>query len=184
MGWAAQARRRRGLPPRRARATSERAAERAAHVRAVLRGRGEDAVSPVIGVILMVAVTVVLAAVVFLMVNPVDEGEQSPTLSFRRDEGQDQIELVRGANGNWGDIRLFVSGGVHPGLRYELNAEAGAASPEVGAGVVMPTADLRGGDFVSFCADGGADDLSVGLTHIDSSTYLYEGTFLRIRPCL
>lgn len=46
----------------------------------------EEAVSPVIGVILMVAITVVLAAIVFLLVSDLGgPSEVPPAISFRED---------------------------------------------------------------------------------------------------
>jgi flagellin-like protein len=50
-------------------------------------GRGEDAVSPVIGVILMVAITVVLAAVIGAFVFGMGPGERAPSINFRVGSG-------------------------------------------------------------------------------------------------
>lgn len=56
----------------------------------------EDAVSPVIGVILMVAITVVLAAVVFVLVSRLadDPGSQAGKINFSKDESQDRLTVV------------------------------------------------------------------------------------------
>ena len=45
--------------------------------------KGEDAVSPVIGVILMVAITVILAAVIGAFVFGMGPQESAPTINFR-----------------------------------------------------------------------------------------------------
>ncbi|MEK6985029.1 MAG: type IV pilin N-terminal domain-containing protein [Candidatus Thermoplasmatota archaeon] len=51
----------------------------------------DEAVSPVIGVILMVAITVVLAAVVFVLVSGLsgDQKDQAPSLSFSKKDDVD-----------------------------------------------------------------------------------------------
>jgi len=49
--------------------------------------KGEDAVSPVIGVILMVAITVILAAVIGAFVFSMGPGESAPTINFRAGSG-------------------------------------------------------------------------------------------------
>src|SRR5688500_16831791 len=49
--------------------------------------QNDEAVSPVIGVILMVAITVVLAAVVFVLVSNLGEGaDEKPQVGFTKDE--------------------------------------------------------------------------------------------------
>lgn len=143
----------------------------------------EQAVSPVIGTILMVAITVVLAVVIVLFVNPQNEDAEPPTLAFRRHEEADRLMLVRGTNGDWGDMRLFVPEGNGAGIRYELNDEPDGTSPEIGEGVVMPVKSLDGGDYVQFCADGGAEDQSVSLVHLASNSLVYKGEFRDLAPC-
>lgn len=50
--------------------------------------QNEEAVSPVIGVILMVAITVVMAALVFVLVSDLTEfGDPAPDVQFVRDSG-------------------------------------------------------------------------------------------------
>jgi len=68
----------------------------------------DDAVSPVIGVILMVAITVILAAVIASFVLGLgDQQETAPNTSF----GFEYLE-GEAADGNGGDaIRITVSGG-------------------------------------------------------------------------
>lgn len=71
----------------------------------------DEAVSPVIGVILMVAITVVLAAVVFVLVNNLtgDAGEASMDITGTRDEGKDRIDIITASsNADWAEIELFV----------------------------------------------------------------------------
>ncbi len=55
---------------------------------------GERAVSPVIGVILMVAITVILAAVIASFVLGLgDTDDPAPSISFSTDEGDYEFEM-------------------------------------------------------------------------------------------
>lgn len=68
---------------------------------------GQEAVSPVIGVILMVAITVVLAAVVFLMVRNLagDPGEAAPSMSLQALDGGDSFRVLKAPAGlDWADF--------------------------------------------------------------------------------
>ena len=59
----------------------------------------EEAVSPVIGVILMVAITVVLAAVVFVLVsNLSDTDSAAPTMGMSKSESNDRINIISADN--------------------------------------------------------------------------------------
>lgn len=64
--------------------------------------KGEDAVSPVIGVILMVAITVILAAVIAAFVFGMGPPEQAPQASLRA-----SADTINGVNG----IKLEHQGG-------------------------------------------------------------------------
>ena len=51
-------------------------------------GKDEEAVSPVIGVVLMVAITVIMAAVVFVLVGSLTEfDEETPNVQFTKQDG-------------------------------------------------------------------------------------------------
>lgn len=74
--------------------------------------RNEEAVSPVIGVILMVAITVVLAAVVFVLVSNLGKGsgQTAPNLQFTKDDTQDRLTITTAESGaNWNRISLRVT---------------------------------------------------------------------------
>ena len=74
----------------------------------------DEAVSPVIGVILMVAITVVLAAVVFVLVTKLsgNQNEDAPDLSFAKNETQDSLTLISVSDTtlNWDQFDLVGSG--------------------------------------------------------------------------
>ncbi len=57
--------------------------------------QNEEGVSPVVGVILMVAITVVLAAVVFVLVNGLGgAGSQAPTLGMTQNNNDREITII------------------------------------------------------------------------------------------
>ncbi len=65
----------------------------------------EEAVSPVIGVILMVAITVVLAAVVFVLVSNIGgDSESTPSMSFQKSESANTLTVVSADTADWSDI--------------------------------------------------------------------------------
>jgi flagellin-like protein len=72
----------------------------------------DEAVSPVIGVILMVAITVVLAAVVFVLVSNLSKGgsQSAPALSFNTDSVADKLTVTSAATGaDWSRLSLKVT---------------------------------------------------------------------------
>lgn len=69
----------------------------------------EAAVSPVIGVILMVAITVVLAAIVFVLVTQLSENTNtnSPRVSFQQQDDGATLMVVSAPTGlDWGDFAV------------------------------------------------------------------------------
>ena len=82
----------------------------------------ERAVSPVIGVILMVAITVILAAVIgaFVLGLASDVSESAPTaqISFEYDSGADEVTLVHegGSSFSVDNVRLTGTGGTDDDL--------------------------------------------------------------------
>lgn len=75
----------------------------------MVRKLNEEAVSPVIAVILMVAITVVLAATVFVLVSDIGSQtvKQAPQMSFRDDQEQDTVTVVQVSRPmTWGDLAV------------------------------------------------------------------------------
>jgi archaeal type IV pilus assembly protein PilA len=123
----------------------------------------ESAVSPVIGVILLVAITVVLSATVFVMVMAFkdDSARPAPTLTMSKDQAESEAQVVRAGGGlDWfEDMR--VSGSCTPLLN-------GAAFP------TAPGRPVRGGDVLT-CAPG--EDLQISSSPALGNTLLYQATF-------
>ncbi len=171
----------------------------------------EEAVSPVIGVILMVAITVVLAAVVFVMVSDVggNPAEATMAVAWETTESQDKLKVTSAASGgDWSRLVIKVvsctqaadgavirmgdsSGHVNvvagPG-GSALNAAA--TGSQCGDAISVPVATsaqaMGGGDFLSFCsAVAGTDPTSVKiqLLDIEANALVKEWSFNKLRSC-
>ena len=106
-----------------------------------------EAVSPVIGVILMVAITVVLAAVVFVLVQGLsqDKADATPVIQFQK--GGNNLTVVSSP----------------PGLNFsDLNV--------VGCSTV-PAGTIEAGDKIAGCAG----DVTIG--YKPTNTLIYSTTF-------
>lgn len=128
--------------------------------------QNDEAVSPVIGVILMVAITVVLAAVVFVLVTRLagNQEDQSPTLTFSKQSnsstpgGTLTVIAIQGAPDNgvaWTDIDIKDASG------------ALACTP-------MPTGNVEAGDVID-C--GTASDGPFYVRYVPTNTLLYTAQF-------
>ncbi|WP_436934419.1 type IV pilin [Halovenus marina] len=130
--------------------------------------KDDDAVSPVIGVILMVAITVILAAVIASFVLGLGDSanEVQPTTSFNfdYDEGSDQltISVDSGEAVPAGDIYIEgedSQGGISGQTWYSEDSTAlGGEGSEIGAGDRI-TIDSVGSDYeVTVAWDSGEGD--------------------------
>lgn len=72
------------------------------------RNDKDEAVSPVIGVILMVAITVILAAVVFVVVGNVgSDQDAAPAMSFDKDAASSSLTIIKAdSNVPWSDLSV------------------------------------------------------------------------------
>lgn len=121
--------------------------------------KDDVAVSPVIGVVLMVAITVVLAAVVFVLVGDLgSQNNEAPTAAFQSDR-----------SGEGGEILLIKVGG------QAINAEDLQISPATcvlkdPSGNEKLVGELHAGDFIA-CSEDGDVTIADGV----SNTLLYRG---------
>ena len=126
--------------------------------------QADDAVSPVIGVILMVAITVVLAAVVFVLVNGLTEGVENsePVVAFTKDE-----------NGNTAGGFLTVAD-IENGPVVLANIVLGGSSHTATActWTNADATDLSAGDQLACTAAG-----TVTISDSASGKLLYSGSF-------
>lgn len=92
----------------------------------------DEAVSPVVGVILMVAITVVLAAVVFVLVNNLGKGtSQKPNISYQQDTTNKAVSVVKADTADWKDIKFsWAAGSDTTTCTAKLNT---GTAPQIGA---------------------------------------------------
>ena len=85
--------------------------------------RDEDAVSPVIAVILMVAITVVLAATVFVLVSDIGKnaGQAPMNMGITNSETDDNLVVTSAGTGDWDAIELRADQPV----RFNLTGASG-----------------------------------------------------------
>ncbi|MEA3166828.1 MAG: Archaeal Type pilin, N-terminal [Thermoplasmata archaeon] len=153
--------------------------------------QNDEAVSPVIGVILMVAITVVLAAVVFVLVSNLGKGSSStPTFVLTRNEATDTLAVTSAdSDADWNRIAAKMTA---TGATYLCASNAGiidcgttdhdAFDPAAGAYIDSSNSELTGsphlmqaGDSIKFCAENAAT--SVAITLVDTSANSVIGTY-------
>lgn len=147
----------------------------------------DEAVSPVIGVILMVAIAVVLAGVVFIVVGTLsdDESEQSPRMSGQRDEQEDRWLVVSGANVPQNQLSMYVD---KADIRWNQGAPATLADSEpLGTTPQAMPGDEAwlAGDYIALCSTAGVQqDVELVIIHPDTNRILMTIHFADIAPCL
>lgn len=159
------------------------------------RQTADEAVSPIIGTILMVAIVVVLAGVVFMIATNLGKSvDDRPIFGIARDETMDRFEFNKVhptvPRVNY-EIRMSASGD------FDINADATGdlAAPTANIFVKMAGepggpghGTLSTGDYMSFCAQAatpGAQtaDVTVEIRHSESNSIVWKETFLSLRDC-
>jgi flagellin-like protein len=141
--------------------------------------KGEDAVSPVIGVILMVAITVILAAVIAAFVFGMGPPEQAPQASLRMtadsvtDEKIIKIQHQGGDAINMANTRITLDGGNFTGETVKVTGlgEFQAGNTWYIAGNGTTTAEVMLGQNTSIVDEGVAvsgDTVTVTIIDIPS----------------
>ncbi|MES2153542.1 MAG: type IV pilin N-terminal domain-containing protein [bacterium] len=138
----------------------------------------EEAVSPVVGVILMVAITVVLAAVVFVLVQNLGKNTtQGPTVSFNKTtnpSGGGYVTVNQAdPNTAWANIKIGVNGGAPVAATANALAPSTATACEF-SGAALPT-NVGAGQVVK-CGTG-VTSLSLTYDNSGQSSLLYQTTF-------
>ncbi len=134
----------------------------------------EEAVSAVIGVILMVAITVAIAATVYVYVSGMmGTQDAAPSLSFTKDDTtvSEKLTVVSAdpTNLDWGDLTLLINGQDSNGITD---------------GVFGQTGTVSAGDIIVFEPDPGytvatpTTDYTVAIRHEPTNTLIYEGNFV------
>lgn len=121
-----------------------------------MRRQRNDAVSPILASVSLVAAAVALAATVFLVVRGMqdDSGHVAP-IGFAQDEQEDRATVpIAQPAADWQHISLTSS----ITARFDLNAAATSSSRLLVPGVAVPVAashqSVAGADYLDFCTDG------------------------------
>jgi flagellin-like protein len=139
----------------------------------------ERAVSAVIGVILMVAITVAIAATVYVYVSGMIGGTktQTPNVACTTDSTTNKIQVATAdANIKWKDVvisqdknatwTVYYSGGVLPGTANSTSAPAG-----------LLAADITAGDYVLLSYPGTvAGNVKITLRYVPTNSLLGSWT--------
>ena len=129
-------------------------------------GSDDRAVSPVIGVILMVAITVILAAVIGTFVLGLGDslGDNQPTAQLSVSDGNNEILIEHngGDRIDAGDLRVIVdfNGDQKLSQSNEFNSTFSVGDAEA----------------ISYESDGESGDVRVRLIHIPSDSILVDRT--------
>ena len=126
----------------------------------------DDAVSPVIGVILMVAITVILAAVIgtFVLGLGDDLGQTAPQANYDvQGEGEEQVlvhdggDPIEGANVEWSEEgnQVLVHNGGDPIVAEQVTFDGTDVDDGIGADVDEETGEITAGGTI---ADAGERD--------------------------
>lgn len=127
-----------------------------------LFGSDDRAVSPVIGVILMVAITVILAAVIgtFVLGLGNQMGQSAPQASFSADydEANTNLEITHtgGAKMAASDISVVVGSTTSPISSHGVNAES-----DITAGTTVTISGVNPEDTVRLVWQQGSDDSAI-----------------------
>ena len=149
-------------------------------------GPGEEAVSPIIGTMLLVAIVVTLAAVTYLLtVQLSGQQEPAPAVGFMPNQGNGELKVIRSETGLQAS-RLAVSMS-SPGHASLGTTTASLATTAVPAGqfvtLASGTASLEAGDRFTFCLDGARGPATVQVRDQASNTLLFTAPFLDLPAC-
>ncbi len=144
----------------------------------------DEGVSPVLGVILMAAITVVLGATVFVIVQGFGQGaDQAPTIQFVRDNLNGQLIVVK-AHRPFDLTEVQVRASLDARFGYNVPPATALPANVFVALSTTPGQDLVGGDTVNFCALAGPGtvDVAVRVTN-PSDIVVYQHSFTNLDAC-
>jgi len=154
---------------------------------------GDEAVSAVIGVILMVAITVAIAATVYVYVSGMIGVQQKvPTVQMLADEDDDRLSVINtDADVYWDNLAIRVTGACTLKINGECLAAGGTNQTAFTADQYYKVVDtmmdgvshvlVHGSDFIDI--EGTAGDLSdieIIIIHDDTDTTLGTYTYSSI----
>ena len=127
---------------------------------------GEEAVSAVIGVILMVAITVAIAATVYVYVSGMmgESPESTPSVQFVKNDSDNKLTVASAdpQNLDWGDLEVTPSGAFNWSNIAEVGFTFNESADSVNAGDYITVPDGTG---------------RISIRHIDTNTLLGNWDF-------
>jgi flagellin-like protein len=123
----------------------------------------DEGVSPVLGTILMIAITVVVAGVLFLISNDLSKpDDKTPQVSFIQDKGEGTVMVTKAPT----EPHL---------IQWKVFLIRGSCTPLLNGDPLPPPADelVKGGDTLSGCEK----DQDLVIVHRESSTVIYDVDF-------
>ena len=142
--------------------------------------KNKRAVSPVVGVILMVAITIVLAATIYIWISSMSNPQATtPSISFRGLVKQDDnenyyVELtvisIQG-NAQWSDLKVEYDEGNGFNPAYLEDSNGKSPSGVIEAGQVVKIYPSQNNGFPS------GETVTIRIIHTPSNSVIYENTF-------
>lgn len=160
----------------------------------------DEAVSPVISTILMVAITVVLAATAFVLVADVggQTGKAAPAIGLRADDNLDRLVVTSAAQGaDWarlaimqtsfggtGTIYVGTSATDGDGYQNEPAAPTGPNNIATEVAISTETEPITAGQYLELCRSAGGNDgaLTVTIKDVSANALIGSFTFLSVDP--
>ena len=137
--------------------------------------KDKRAVSPVVGVILMVAITIVLAATIYIWISSMSSpAATAPSINFRgtfeKSNGNYTLVLtvisVQGG-AKWGDLDIKVPNGLNPSKHKADGTPADDNNM------------VEAGDYIEINVSSfSGSEITVQIVHVPSNSVIYENTFL------
>lgn len=152
--------------------------------------RYNQAVSAVIGVVIMVAVTVTIGAVAYAYFNGLIGGGQTtvPAMSLEINDQTDRLSVSNAdPDADWSRLYIFLKqspGGNH--IYFHQNADATITDPEIGVGpenqvrVTTASAIMSAGEYLDFKASAPSQIVTIILVDGPSNSIIQEYLFQKI----
>ena len=149
---------------------------------------GEEAVSEVIGVFLMIAIAVAIAATLYVYVSGMIGVQQKvPSIQMLADEDDDKLSVINiNADVYWDSLAIRSTGAVNISINSEVTTSVGVTlsadtyyqvnDSMMGSGNAHVF--IQGADFKGTLAD--LDDITITIIHDDSRTTLGTYTYSSI----
>ena len=142
-----------------------------------MKDKNDQAVSAVIGVILMVAITVAIAATVYVYVSGMIGGtsESTPSIAFAKDNAKDKIYVTSAATGiAWSDISIKMDNATANATMNETDYHT--ASDFTSADHFGATGNVEAGDYIKIKATSADGDVEITLRYDPTNSLIGSWT--------